>query len=71
MNLSNRGALTQVLKVALKSVILTLLFLNAAAQEGYFEVGQDKWHLDFYKTLRCAWQDFKVSLLARLVDGGH
>jgi hypothetical protein len=40
-----------VVSVSLGGALSALLFLNAAAQEGYFGVGHDKWHRGFYDHL--------------------
>ena len=41
----------RVVSVSLGGALSALLFLNAAAQEGYFGVGHDKWHHGFYDHL--------------------
>ena len=41
----------RVVSVSLGGALSALLFLNAAAQEGYFGVGHDKWHRGFYDHL--------------------
>ena len=52
MNSAQRAAIdTQVFKVALGSAVSALFYLTAAAQEGYFGVGHDKFHHGFYYKL--------------------
>jgi hypothetical protein len=40
-----------VVSVSLGGALSALSFLSAVAQEGYFGVGHDKWHHDFYDHL--------------------
>jgi hypothetical protein len=52
MNLSQRDAIKRhMVEAALGSALSTLLILNAAAQEGHFGIGHDKWHHGFYDQL--------------------
>src|SRR5215468_5737329 len=38
-------------RVAINSVVSIFLSLHAAAQEGYYGVGHDRWHREFYSKL--------------------
>jgi hypothetical protein len=38
--------------VAIVCVVLVFLCVRAAAQEGYYGVGHDKWHHSFYSKLK-------------------
>ena len=38
-------------RVAIISVVSIFLSLHAAAQEGYYGVGHDRWHREFYSKL--------------------
>ena len=47
MNIPRRDYVT-----LLTSAVAMFLCLNATAQEGYYGVGHDKWHRDFYSKLK-------------------
>ena len=47
MNMSRGDCIT-----LLGSAVAALICVSAAAQEGHYGVGHDKWHRDFYSTLK-------------------
>src|SRR6516165_10648089 len=47
VNMSRRDCIT-----LLGSAVAALICVSAAAQEGHYGVGHDKWHRDFYSTLK-------------------